>query len=77
MLTECDQVIGGTEIGQVLTIGRVNLQGSVIIGKVFANHLTNKGLWIASGDGGPANYLSFELLNYNCKIPTCPLITIK
>lgn len=67
MLTHCDQVIGGTEINQVLTIGRVNHQGSIVIGKVFANHLSNKGLWIPDGNGKPANYLNFQLLSYNCK----------
>lgn len=77
LLTECDQIIGGYEIDQVLTIGRINHQGSLIIGKVFANHLPNKGLWIPSGNGKEANYQSFELLSYNCKCIDCSLINVR
>lgn len=65
LLTQCQQVIGGTEIDQILTIGRVNHQGSIITGKVFPNTITGKGLWIHS-NGIPVNYESFELLIYNC-----------
>lgn len=49
-LTECDQVVGGTEVDQILTLGRVNIQGGIVIGKVFANNLHNTGLWIPAGD---------------------------
>lgn len=65
LLTQCQQVIGGTEINHVLTIGRVNNQGSIVTGKVFPDTINGKGLWIHS-NGVPVNYQTFELLSYNC-----------
>lgn len=70
LLSACQQVIGGTEIDQILTIGRVNHQGRIVIGKVFPDNLTNRGLWIHA-NGIPVNYLSYELLTYRCQCPNC------
>lgn len=65
-LTNTHIVIGGNEVGQVLYIGRVFDEKSVVLGKIFKHSQSNRGIWVPS-KGGEANYLSYDILTYNCK----------
>ncbi|KAK4886676.1 hypothetical protein RN001_002947 [Aquatica leii] len=63
LLTNFHLVIGGTEAGYVLNIGRVAHDMQVIVGKVFAHHTPYKGLTIPYNNT-EITYQSYELLVY-------------
>ncbi|KAF5273008.1 hypothetical protein FQR65_LT17249 [Abscondita terminalis] len=62
-LTNCHLVIGGSEAGLVVYIGRTVYNCQTIIGKVFQDDATNSGLWIP---GTNNRFTDFEVLTYNC-----------
>ncbi|KAK4886675.1 hypothetical protein RN001_002946 [Aquatica leii] len=63
LLTDVHLVIGGTEAGYVLNIGRVNHEMNVVIGKIFADHTLHKGLKIPYNNQ-EITYQSYEVLVY-------------
>ncbi|KAF2900132.1 hypothetical protein ILUMI_06050 [Ignelater luminosus] len=65
LLTDCHLVVGGHEVGHNLNFGRVNHDGQVVVGKVFSNPLSNRGLWIPY-NGQETHFLSYEILTYGC-----------
>ncbi|KAF2895267.1 hypothetical protein ILUMI_10905 [Ignelater luminosus] len=67
LLTDCHLVIGGTEAGYVLNIGRVNHEMQTVIGKVFAHHTPFRGLSIPNKQN-EAIYQTYEILTYNCDL---------
>ncbi|KAF5287607.1 hypothetical protein FQA39_LY15810 [Lamprigera yunnana] len=65
LMVNCHLVVGGSEVGQTLNIGRVNSDGETIIGKVFSHPLLNRGLWVPQKSGA-AHFLTYEILTYGC-----------
>lgn len=63
-MTDRHFVIGGTEIGHNLNIGRVNHGGRLLTGKIFSYPLSNRGLAVPY-EGKPVVYQSYEILTYN------------
>ncbi|KAF2887736.1 hypothetical protein ILUMI_18437 [Ignelater luminosus] len=58
-------VVGGSEVGKTLYIGRVHYENRIIVGKFFNSvPLVNYGLAIPY-QGKPVNFNSFEVLTYN------------
>uniref|UniRef100_A0A1Y1MK88 Uncharacterized protein n=1 Tax=Photinus pyralis TaxID=7054 RepID=A0A1Y1MK88_PHOPY len=69
LITNCHLVIGGSEVDEIVHIGRVNHHGQTVIGKVFSYRPVFKGLWIPH-DGHELNFASYEILTYNCNAHT-------
>ena len=65
LLSNCNLVIGGSEVDHTLYIGRVNHGGRTIIGKVFSRRKGFNGLWIPY-NGHEINFKTFEVLAFNC-----------
>ncbi|KAK4877865.1 hypothetical protein RN001_010371 [Aquatica leii] len=61
-LTNTHLVIGGSEIGLFINIGRIAYNGQTIIGKVLQNDPNNNGLAIP---GTNTRFSNFEILTYN------------
>lgn len=66
LLINCHLVMGGSEIGHTLNIGRVKHDGRIVIGKIFSYPLENRGLAIPY-NGKPIVFLSYEILTYKCQ----------
>jgi len=64
--TNCHLVKGGFEINQ-LYIGRVHYNDQTIIGKVFLDHPSYRGLWVPNDEGGDTRFLTYQILTYNCE----------
>ncbi|KAF2897898.1 hypothetical protein ILUMI_08277, partial [Ignelater luminosus] len=64
LMTNRHFVIGGTEIGHNLNIGRINHGGRLLTGKIFSYPLPNRGLAVPY-EGKPIVYQSYEILTYN------------
>ncbi|KAK4877867.1 hypothetical protein RN001_010373 [Aquatica leii] len=62
-LTNCHLVIGGSEVGLTVYIGRTFYNGITLVGKVFQDDASNAGLWIP---GNNQRIDDFEVLTYNC-----------
>ncbi|KAF2897474.1 hypothetical protein ILUMI_08704 [Ignelater luminosus] len=65
LLTGRHFIVGGSEVGQALYIGRVNYDNRVIIGKFFMNPPLSKFGLAIPYQGKPVNVHSFEVLTYN------------
>ncbi|KAK5638272.1 hypothetical protein RI129_012567 [Pyrocoelia pectoralis] len=62
----CSIVKGGSEVDQVVHIGRAIYKGETVLGRVFSYWDEYKGMWIAYNGKQVHITRSYEILNYNC-----------
>jgi hypothetical protein len=65
LYTKKNLVVGGSEVGESLYVGRTFQNDEAIVGKVFRHGRSNKGLSFRAGKS-TAISLTYEVLLYNC-----------